>query len=191
MDPFPWMNIVSNNYGLVMMTFTPRIVVVIHTDNSIESSITTNPAGLDKMAFTLTGDMGCEFGDGVSCHNSRSWSIRNRVSSGSWPITSCGFIRTCSVYRWRRHDQQSGTLSGADPADQWRNSGIGREQFSILYVQPWGSIESLGYVGTFDYMPNSGLLYASKAISAMRMCRIGLEPEELHRRPSLAEVLDE
>ena len=41
----------------------------IHTDNSIEVKYYDQPdKGLDKMAFSLTGDVGCEYGSGVSCH---------------------------------------------------------------------------------------------------------------------------
>jgi hypothetical protein len=67
--PFPWMNIVSNNYGLghddLYITDRARI----HTDNSIEIKYYDHPesTGLSKMAFSFTGDMGCEFGGGVSC----------------------------------------------------------------------------------------------------------------------------
>ena len=41
----------------------------IHTDDSIEIKYFDKPGNrLDKMALSLTGDMGCEFGGGVSCH---------------------------------------------------------------------------------------------------------------------------
>jgi hypothetical protein len=44
----------------------------LHTDNSFEVKYYDKPGKfLDKMAFTFTGDLGCEFGDGVSCHNSK------------------------------------------------------------------------------------------------------------------------
>jgi hypothetical protein len=43
----------------------------IHTDDSVEVKYFDHPDnyGLDKMAFTVTGDAGCEYGGGVSCHN--------------------------------------------------------------------------------------------------------------------------
>jgi hypothetical protein len=67
--PFPWLNIISNNYGLGHDdVYTPNRSR-IHTDNSIELKYFDRPGnGLDKMAFTFTGDLGCEFGGGVSCH---------------------------------------------------------------------------------------------------------------------------
>jgi Putative beta-barrel porin-2, OmpL-like. bbp2 len=67
--PRPWINIISNNYGLGQDDlFTPGRKR-IHTDDSIEVKYFDKPEStLDKMAFTLTGDMGCEYGGGVSCH---------------------------------------------------------------------------------------------------------------------------
>jgi hypothetical protein len=67
--PFPWMNIISNNYGLGHDALYNPHRSRIHTDNSIEIKYYDKPGfGLDKMAFSFTGDLGCEFGGGVSCH---------------------------------------------------------------------------------------------------------------------------
>ena len=45
----------------------------IHTDNSVEVKYYDKPENtLDKMAFSLTGDLGCEFGGGVSCYGNKS-----------------------------------------------------------------------------------------------------------------------
>ncbi len=67
--PYPWMNIVSNNYGLGHDDLYIPNRGRIHTDNSIEIKYYDKPQNtLDKMAFSFTGDLGCEFGGGVSCH---------------------------------------------------------------------------------------------------------------------------
>jgi hypothetical protein len=67
--PKPWMNIVSNNYGLGHDDLYIQKRGRIHTDDSIEIKYFDKPGNtLDKMAFSLTGDLGCEFGGGVSCH---------------------------------------------------------------------------------------------------------------------------
>jgi hypothetical protein len=67
--PRPWMNIISNNYGLGHDDlYNPRRAR-IHTDDSIEIKYYDKPGNrVDKMAFSFTGDLGCEFGGGVSCH---------------------------------------------------------------------------------------------------------------------------
>jgi hypothetical protein len=78
--PFPWINIISNNYGLGHDDLYIPNRGRIHTDDSVEIKYFDRPGKtLDKMAFTFTGDMGCEFGpstttsagvylQGVSCH---------------------------------------------------------------------------------------------------------------------------
>jgi hypothetical protein len=67
--PYSWMNIVSNNYGLGHDDLYIPNRGRLHTDNSIEIKYYDHPEKtLDKMAFTFTGDLGCEFGGGVSCH---------------------------------------------------------------------------------------------------------------------------
>ncbi len=67
--PTRWMNIISNNYGLGHDDLYTPNRARIHTDDSVEIKYYDKPEKtLDKMAFSFTGDMGCEFGGGVSCH---------------------------------------------------------------------------------------------------------------------------
>jgi hypothetical protein len=70
--PTNWINVISNNYGVGQDDlFTPGRRR-IHTDNSIEVKYFDKPEKtLDKMAFTLTGDLGCEYGAGVSCYGDK------------------------------------------------------------------------------------------------------------------------
>jgi hypothetical protein len=68
--PRPWINVISNNYGLGHDDLYIPNRGRIHTDNSVEIRYFDRPQNtLDKMAFSFTGDMGCEFGGGVSCHS--------------------------------------------------------------------------------------------------------------------------
>jgi hypothetical protein len=61
--PRPWVNIISNNYGLGHDDLYVPDRGRIHTDDSIEIKYFDKPGNfIDKMAFTFTGDMGCEFG---------------------------------------------------------------------------------------------------------------------------------
>ena len=68
--PKPWINVISNNYGLGRDDLFIPTRRRIHTDNSIEVKYYDRPDNLtlDKMAFSLTGDAGCEYGGGVSCY---------------------------------------------------------------------------------------------------------------------------
>jgi hypothetical protein len=77
--PYPWMNVISNNYGLGHDDLYIPNRGRIHTDDSLEIKYYDKPDNfLDKMALSFTGDMGCEFGpskttstgvylQGVSC----------------------------------------------------------------------------------------------------------------------------
>jgi hypothetical protein len=81
--PRPWVNVISNNYGLGHDDLYIPNRGRIHTDDSIEVKYYDRPGQtLDKMAFTFTGDMGCEFApstttstgvylQGVGCHGDK------------------------------------------------------------------------------------------------------------------------
>jgi len=65
--PTPWLSVVSNNYGMGEDTVGNGNGQFgrsrIHTDNSVEVKYYDRPDKfLDKMAFSLTGDLGCEYG---------------------------------------------------------------------------------------------------------------------------------
>ncbi len=61
--PRPWVNVISNNYGLGHDDLYIPNRGRIHTDDSLEIKYYDKPEKfLDKMAFSFTGDLGCEFG---------------------------------------------------------------------------------------------------------------------------------
>src|SRR5689334_3597320 len=65
--PTAWLSIVSNNYGMGEDTLGNGNGQFgrsrIHTDDSVEVKYYDHPEKLlDKMAFSLTGDLGCEYG---------------------------------------------------------------------------------------------------------------------------------
>jgi len=66
--PRPWLNIVTNNYGLGHDDLYTPNRGRIHTDNSVEVRYYDKPKSkwLSKSAFSLTGDMGCEFGPSMT-----------------------------------------------------------------------------------------------------------------------------
>jgi hypothetical protein len=71
--PTNWMNIISNNYGVGQDDLFVPNRKRIHSDNSIEIKYFDKPyQPLDKMAFSLTGDIGCEYGGGVSCYGDKA-----------------------------------------------------------------------------------------------------------------------
>jgi len=61
-------SILGNQYGLGEDALNTPGRVRYHTDDSIQYKYYDNPMNLlDKAAFSLTGDAGCEHGGGVSC----------------------------------------------------------------------------------------------------------------------------
>ncbi len=104
--PYPWMNIISNNYGLGNDDLGVPGRERVHTDNSLEIKYYDKPknAGIDKMAFSFTGDVGCEFGKGVECHG-------GTLSSPKGPKQS--FIGYMIYDRlWTNHDHNGFTIGG-------------------------------------------------------------------------------
>jgi hypothetical protein len=66
--PNGWLSVLGNQYAFGEETLGVPGRVRYHTDNSIEVKYYDKPENfLDKMAFSLTGDAGCEHGGGVSC----------------------------------------------------------------------------------------------------------------------------
>ena len=70
-EPKEWFKLVANQYGYgednLGLPHTQRI----HTDDSILVRYYNNPNngnGVSKMAFSLTGDLGCQYGGGLTCH---------------------------------------------------------------------------------------------------------------------------
>ncbi len=66
--PNGWFSFVGNQYALGEDTLGIPGRVRYHTDDSIQVKYYQNPDRfMDMAAFSLTGDMGCEHGGGVSC----------------------------------------------------------------------------------------------------------------------------
>jgi len=83
--PKPWLSLVFNNYGMGEDTLgngdghfgRSRI----HTDDSIEIKYYDRPERvLDKMAFSVTGDLGCEYGGRGSFVTAQGRVINNNVN---------------------------------------------------------------------------------------------------------------
>ena len=83
--PKPWLSMVFNNYGMGEDTLgngdghfgRSRI----HTDDSIEIKYYDRPEKfLDRMAFSLTGDLGCEYGGSGTFISPQGRTISNNVN---------------------------------------------------------------------------------------------------------------
>jgi hypothetical protein len=118
--PKPWISMVFNNYGMGEDTLGTGNGQFgrsrIHTDDSVEIKYYDRPNSfLDRMAFSLTGDLGCEYGgsgvfvtaqgvtlpNNVNCHHNTAtsrkqtfagWMLYNRwwFKKGEYAITVGG-----------------------------------------------------------------------------------------------------
>jgi hypothetical protein len=67
--PEEWLSFVFNNYGYGEDNLGLPNVQRIHTDDSMELRYYNKPKSkyIDKAAFSLTGDLGCQYGPGFRC----------------------------------------------------------------------------------------------------------------------------
>jgi hypothetical protein len=158
--PKPWINIISNNYGLGHDDLYIPKRGRIHTDDSIELKYFDKPGNrLDRMALSLTGDMGCEFGGGVSCHG---------TTAGGPKQSFIGYM----IYNraWFKKDTYGLTIGGG----QINNPGrylvlvppINGETASSAAINapyftgnPGDPFKAWDSSITFDYMPKQWLTF--------------------------------
>jgi hypothetical protein len=107
-EPKEWFKLVANQYGYgednLGLPHTQRI----HTDDSILVRYYSNPnnTGVSKMAFSLTGDAGCQYGGGLTCHGGP-----NKSAFLGWML----YDRT-----WFNHDTIGLTLGGGQMTNPGR-----------------------------------------------------------------------
>jgi len=82
-QPKEWFKLVANQYGYGQDNLGLPHTERIHTDDSIEVRYfnKSERTGLDKMAFTITFDAGCQYGGGIQCTGAPS---RNKDSFTGW-----------------------------------------------------------------------------------------------------------
>jgi len=106
--PKPWLSLVFNNYGMGEDTLGLNGARSrIHTDDSVEVKYYDKPGrSLDKMAFSLTGDLGCEYGGGAACFG-------DKTSAGRITAYKQAFLGWMAYNRfWFKKDLYAITLGG-------------------------------------------------------------------------------
>jgi Putative beta-barrel porin-2, OmpL-like. bbp2 len=158
--PKPWLNIISNNYGLGEDDLFVPHRKRIHTDNSIEVKYFDRPdSTLDKMAFSLTGDLGCEYGAGVSCDGDKKGGPKQ------------SFIGYMAYNRfWFDHDLFGLTVGGGKINNPGRylvllppingESAISAATSSPYFTEnPGNPFKAWDSSMTFDYMPKQYITF--------------------------------
>jgi hypothetical protein len=158
--PRGWINIISNNYGLGQDDLFVPGRKRIHTDNSIEIKYYDRPdRPLSKMAFSLTGDLGCEYGGGVSCHGDGKGGPKQSF------VGYMGYNRF-----WFHRDLYALTLGGGQINNPGRylvllppingESAITASTNSPYFTEnPGNPFKAWDSSATFDYMPKQYITF--------------------------------
>ena len=178
--PRPSVNIISNNYGLGHDDLYIPNRGRVHTDNSIEVKYFDRPGQtLDKMAFSFTGDLGCEFGPstatlaGVSCFGDRKDSkaqpSANFPQGGIDPKQS--FVGYMFYNRmWFKKDLYGLTLGGGqinnpgrylvlDPPINGETAPSAAINAPYFTGNPGDPFKAWDSSVTFDYMPRQWITF--------------------------------
>ncbi|MGH9773590.1 MAG: outer membrane beta-barrel protein [Candidatus Acidiferrales bacterium] len=150
--PNGWFEILTNDYGVGQDTLATPGRTRMHTDNSIEVKYYDNPLRtIDKSAFSLTIDAGCESGGGVSCFGNRK---------GAPKQDFLGFMLYDRV--WFHKDLFGVTLGGGGMNNPGRYLVLlppinGATAFSgtpYFTENPGDKFAAWDASATFDYMPS-------------------------------------
>jgi Putative beta-barrel porin-2, OmpL-like. bbp2/Carboxypeptidase regulatory-like domain len=165
--PTSWLSVVSNNYGMGEDTLGAGNGNLgrsrIHTDNSIEVKYYDHPEKtLDKMAFSLTGDLGCEYGGGVACFGDK------RDASGNFTARKQAFLGWMAYNRlWFNKDRYGLTIGGGQMNNPGRylvlippiNGADALSGTPYFTANPGDPFKAWDTSITFDYMPKQYITF--------------------------------
>jgi hypothetical protein len=155
--PNGWLSLLGNQYALGEDALNTPGRVRYHTDDSIQVKYYDHPENfISKAAFTLTGDMGCEHGGGVSCAG----------NSAKGPKQSfLGYM----VYNrlWFDRDKYGFTLGGGQINNPGRylvllppiNGATAATGTPYFTENPGDPYKAWDVSGTFDWMPSQYITF--------------------------------
>jgi Putative beta-barrel porin-2, OmpL-like. bbp2 len=155
--PNGWFSVLGNEYLLGEDALNTPGRVRYHSDDSIEVKYYDKPDNvLSKMAFSLTGDIGCEHGGGVSCY----------TNSAKGPKQD--FLGYMLYNRfWFNHDKLGLTLGGGKINNPGRylvlippiNGATAASGTPYFTENPGDPFKAWDASGTFDYMPSQYITF--------------------------------
>jgi hypothetical protein len=163
--PNGWLSIHGNQYALGEDALNTPGRVRYHTDDSIQVKYYDHPERmLSKAALSLTGDMGCEHGGGVSCAgNSTQIIAGRRVLAPKQDFL--GFM----VYNrlWFDKDRYGFTLGGGKINNSGRylvllppiNGATAASGTNYFTENPGDPYKAWDASATFDYMPSQYITF--------------------------------
>ena len=155
--PNGWLSVLGNQYALGEDALNTPGRVRYHTDDSIQIKYFDNPERfLDKAAFSLTGDRGCEHGGGVSCAG----------NSAKGPKQSfLGYM----IYNrlWFDRDKYGLTIGGGQINNPGRylvllppiNGATAASGTPYFTENPGDPYKAWDVSGTFDWMPSQYITF--------------------------------
>jgi hypothetical protein len=168
--PKPWVSLVFNNYGMGEDTLGTGNGQFgrsrIHTDDSVEIKYYDHPERtLDKMAFSLTGDLGCEYGGpvtlglNVNCHHNTATS--HKQTFAGWMLYD---------RMWFKKDLLGLTIGGGVMDNPGRYLALlqpinGADAISgspYFTANPGDPYKAWDTSITFDYMPKQYITFRSE-----------------------------
>jgi hypothetical protein len=155
--PNGWLSILGNQYALGEDALNTPGRVRYHTDDSIQVKYYDDPEKfMDKAAFSLTGDMGCEHGGGVSCAG----------NSAKGPKQS--FLGYMFYNRfWFEQDKYGLTIGGGQINNPGRylvllppiNGATATSGTPYFTENPGDPYKAWDVSGTFDWMPRQYITF--------------------------------
>jgi len=155
--PNGWLSVLGNQYALGEDALNTPGRVRYHTDDSIQIKYYDHKEKfLDKAAFSLTGDMGCEHGGGVSCAG----------NSAKGPKQS--FLGYMFYNRlWFDNDKYGLTLGGGQINNPGRylvllppiNGATATSGTPYFTENPGDPYKAWDVSGTFDWMPSQYITF--------------------------------
>jgi hypothetical protein len=155
--PNGWLSVLGNQYMLGEDALNTPGRVRYHTDDSIQIKYYDNPEKfVDKAAFSLTGDMGCEHGGGVSCAG----------NSAKGPKQS--FLGYMLYNRlWFDNDKYGLTIGGGQINNPGRylvllppiNGATATSGTPYFTENPGDPYKAWDVSGTFDWMPSQYITF--------------------------------
>jgi hypothetical protein len=155
--PNGWLSVLGNQYALGEDALNTPGRVRYHTDDSIQVKYYDHPENfISKAAFSLTGDMGCEHGGGVSCAG----------NSAKGPKQSfLGYM----IYNrlWFDRDKYGFTIGGGQINNPGRylvllppiNGATAATGTPYFTENPGDPYKAWDVSGTFDWMPSQYITF--------------------------------
>jgi hypothetical protein len=165
--PHPYLSFVFNNYGMGTDTLGVPGRSRLHTDDSVEVKYFDHPEnlGLDKMAFSATGDLGCEYGGNTPSNTVACLGNRN----GHPKQDFAGWM----VYNrfWFHKDRFGLTLGGGRLDNPGRyltllppiNGATAVSGSPYFPSFPGSKYKAWDSTVTFDYMPSQFITFRAEA----------------------------